>query len=448
MFNESFNFNLRIAIQALAGNKLRSMLTALGVIFGVAAVITMLAIGAGAQKELLEQMKLVGANNIVVTAKIPENKGSDESTAGKQEQKKMSTGLSLTDVTSISEVVPQIETINPEVVKDSWLMREGIRKQGKIVGVGLEYFTLTDFKLESGEFFSEFQQSHGEPVCVVGNSIKIKFFKGGNPIGKYIKCGENWLKVVGLLENRSISENSIKSLGIRDYNLDVYIPVKAMLLRYQNRSLITKSMLEKAAGANEDENAKPEEDNTPKNYNQIDRITVQLFPGSNMQEAAEVVSRLLQRRHAGVVDFEVSIPEMLIKQQQKTKDIFNFVLGAIAGISLLVGGIGIMNIMLASVLERTKEIGIRRAIGATQKDVVQQFLLEAVLLSLGGAIIGLLLGLSMSWIVDRFAGIETVVSWWSVVLSMAVSVTVGLVFGITPAKRAAELDPVEALRWE
>jgi putative ABC transport system permease protein len=443
---ESFNFNLRLALQALAANKLRSMLTALGVIFGVAAVITMLAIGAGAQKELLDQMKLVGANNIVVSAKLKtaeEQVSQDE----KSSLKKFSNGLSLTDLQAIQAVLPNWVFVNPEVVKDSWTMREGIRKQSKLVGVDNSYFDLTDFRLENGSFFNAFQQTHGEPVCVVGSEIKAKFFKGANPVGKYIKSGENWLKVVGVLKPRTISENSIKSLGIRDFNLDVYIPIKTMLLRYQNRSLITKSMIEKAAGEeSEEEETQPQSKDN--NYHQLDKITIQLKAGTNMQEAAEVVSKLLERRHGGVVDFEVSIPELLIRQQQKTKDIFNFVLGAIAGISLLVGGIGIMNIMLASVLERTKEIGVRRAIGAKQNDVVQQFLLEAVLLSLGGALIGLALGISMSWLVDKFAGIETIISWWSVVLSMAVSVAVGLIFGITPASRASKLDPVEALRYE
>lgn len=443
---ESFNFNLRLAIQALSANKLRSMLTALGVIFGVAAVITMLAIGAGAQKELLDQMKLVGANNIVVLAKVKttaEMEGEEEKTS----QKKFSSGLSMNDLISIQSVLPNLVVANPEVVRDSWTMREGFRKQSKLVGIDNSYFELTDFKLENGSFFNEYQLTHGEPVCVVGSKIKASFFKGANPVGKFIKSGENWLKVVGVLQARTISETSIKSLGIRDFNLDVYIPVKTMLLRYQNRSLITKSMIEKAAG---EESEEEDSDPIPKdnNYHQIDKITIQLKPGSSMQQSAEVVSKLLERRHGGVVDFEVSIPELLIKQQQKTKDIFNFVLGAIAGISLLVGGIGIMNIMLASVLERTKEIGVRRAIGAKQNDVVQQFLLEAVLLSLGGALIGLALGISMSWLIDQFAGIETIISWWSVVLSMAVSVAVGLIFGITPASRASKLDPVEALRYE
>ena len=443
---ESFNFNLRLALQALSANKLRSMLTALGVIFGVAAVITMLAIGAGAQKELLDQMKLVGANNIVVSAKINSEEEKDEQDS-KSAVKKFSNGLNLSDLQAIQSVLPSWIFINPEVVKESWTMREGIRKQSKLVGIENSYFALTDFKLEYGNFFSNYQQTHGEPVCVVGNEVKAKFFKGSNPVGKYLKSGDNWLKVVGVLHKRTISENSIKSLGIRDYNLDVYIPVKTMLLRYQNRSLITKGMIERAAGVASEEEEAPQAA-VDRNYHQLDKITIQLPNNANMQEAAEIVSKLLERRHGGVVDFEVSIPELLIKQQQKTKDIFNFVLGAIAGISLLVGGIGIMNIMLASVLERTKEIGVRRAIGAKQNDVVQQFLLEAILLSLGGAIIGLVLGISMSWLVDTFAGIETIISWWSIVLSIAVSVAVGIIFGITPASRAAQLDPVEALRYE
>jgi putative ABC transport system permease protein len=167
-----------------------------------------------------------------------------------------------------------------------------------------------------------------------------------------------------------------------------------------------------------------------------------------MNAASVFIERMLTRRHNGQKDFKVSIPEMLVKQQQRTKDIFNIVLGAIAGISLLVGGIGIMNIMLASVLERTKEIGIRQSMGATRQDIVQQFLFESTLISLGGGLAGIILGLTLSVLITKLAGIATIISPWSIIISFAVSAMTGLIFGITPAKNAAAQDPIKSLRYE
>jgi len=233
------------------------------------------------------------------------------------------------------------------------------------------------------------------------------------------------------------------NLGIRDYNFDIYIPLKTMLLRYTNRSLVTKASIERAQSDNSDDNT-PKEQNT----NQLDRLVIRINNADLMQASAEVISRLINRRHNGVTDYEITLPEALLRQQQRTKDTFNLVLGFIAGISLLVGGIGIMNIMLASVLERIKEIGIRRSLGATKKDIAQQFIFEAMLISLAGGLIGIALGVLLSYLISTFANISTLISGWSVLLSFAVAAITGLVFGITPAKRAAEKDPIDSLRYE
>ena len=250
------------------------------------------------------------------------------------------------------------------------------------------------------------------------------------------------------MKNKAISDKAISDLGIRDFNLDVFAPIKTVLIRYKNRALVTEGMVNQGQTIDFGGMEVNYEKTAKENYHQIDRLVVSVEETRVLASTASVIKRLLERRHHGVIDFEISIPEMLLKQQQKTKDIFNIVLGAIASISLLIGGIGIMNIMLASVLERIKEIGIRLSIGAKKDDVIQQFLFEAVLISVSGGLIGVFLGIAISVILDRFFDIQTIVSGLSVVVSFIVAASVGLVFGIMPAKRAAEQDPVVSLRYE
>ncbi|NEQ55810.1 MAG: FtsX-like permease family protein, partial [Leptolyngbya sp. SIO3F4] len=255
-----------------------------------------------------------------------------------------------------------------------------------------------------------------------------------------------WLTIVGVLEERLVSENTISKLGIRDFNMDVYTPFKTVLIRYKNRSLVTKIALQKAA---QDRRRNRNSDSqAPVNYHQLDRLVIQIKDTEKLAASADIIARMLERRHYGLVDYEITIPELLLKQQQRTKDIFNIVLGAIAGISLIVGGIGIMNIMLASVLERIKEIGLRISLGAKRIDIVLQFLFEAVLISLTGGLLGVILGVSFAYLIASIADIPTIVSVSSIAVSFLVAASVGLIFGITPAKRAAEQDPISCLRYE
>jgi putative ABC transport system permease protein len=455
MLSERVLANLYIAIEAVFANKMRSILTALGIIFGVAAVIAMLAIGNGAQSEILEQIRLVGVNNIVIEPIIEQTEENlAESSSTGKEKKKFSPGLTLKDVEAINDIVPAVQRLSPEIVLETYLIKNGIRRSAKLVGVEPNYFELSAFELSKGKMFNDQQLVKGAPVCIIGKSIQTKFFATENPIGKTIKCGANWLTVIGILEERIISESSIAKLGIRDFNMDVYTPIKTVLIRYENRDLVTKSMLDKSStisrgrffvvSAEEDD----DEAAAPVNYHQLDKLVVQVAETEMLNPIAEIISRVLERRHYEVIDFQITIPELLLKQQQRTNQIFNFVLGAIAGISLLVGGIGIMNIMLASVMERIKEIGLRLALGAKKEDIIIQFLFEAVMISITGGLIGIILGVALALFVARFAEIPTIVTFTSVLLSFGVAATVGLIFGITPAKRAASQDPITSLRYE
>ena len=446
--------NMFIAIDAVIANKLRSLLTALGIIFGVAAVIAMLAIGNGAQQEILNQIKLVGVNNIVIKPIIEQKEEKIEEKVGKKDKKKFSPGLTVRDVKSIQSTIPGLTKLSPEIILDTYVIREGLRRSAKLVGVEPTYFDIFNFELSDGQRFNDEQRRVGSPVCIIGHGIRTKFFPTENPIGKSIKIGPHWLTIVGVLAERAVSTTSISKLGIRDFNMDVYAPLQTILIRYKNRDMITAEGIRQAAMKgrgmvfNNNNAASSETEEQKKNYHQLDRLVIQVDETEKLQATAEVVSRLLQRRHYEVVDYEIEIPELLLKQQQRTNDIFNYVLGAIAGISLLVGGIGIMNIMLASVLERIKEIGLRLSIGAKKSDVVQQFLFEAIMISISGGLIGVILGITMAYIVSTVADIPTIISFSSILLSFGVAATVGLVFGIAPARKAASQDPITSLRYE
>ncbi len=446
--------NLYIAIDAVIANKVRSLLTALGIIFGVAAVIAMLAIGNGAQEEILNQIKLVGVNNIVVKPIVEQKEEKLTEQTGKKDKQKFSPGLTVRDVSSIKATIPGLMRLSPEIILNTHVIRNGIRRSSKLVGVEPSYFEIYDFQLAEGRMFSPDQIRIGAPVCIIGSAVKSRFFPTEDAIGKSIKVGPHWLTIVGIMHERLVSQASISKLGIRDFNMDVYAPLQSVLIRYENRDLITAEALRLVAMRSRgmfvsaNSNTTEESEADKKNYHQLDRLVIQVEETSKMQSTAEILSRLLARKHYEVVDFEIEIPELLLKQQQRTNDIFNYVLGAIAGISLLVGGIGIMNIMLASVLERIKEIGLRLSIGAQKSDVIQQFLFEAVMISVSGGIIGVILGVSMAFIVSAFAGIPTIVTFTSILLSFGVAATVGLIFGIAPARRAANQDPIASLRYE
>jgi putative ABC transport system permease protein len=444
-------FGMRTALEAVEHNKLRASLTSLGILFGVASVIAMLAIGKGAEAEILAQMRLLGSNNVMITPLVEQKEGPAKE-EDQKEVKKYTPGLTYADAKAIPGVLPSVEATSAEVVLNSSITREGHRRSGKLVGVDTSYFRLTNLELGSGDWFTPLQVERGLPVAIIGHGVRSRFFTTENPIGRPIKVGETWLSVVGVLADRRVSNETAQRLGIRDANMDVYIPVHTMLLRFRNRALLTQRDIELAARPGQfvtaDSSESEEQRQERTNRNQLDRIIVRVADSRMVPGVASVLQRMLARRHNGVIDFEITVPELLLRQEQRTKTIFNVVLGAIASISLVVGGIGIMNIMLASVLERIREIGVRRAVGATRHDILFQFLSEAVLISVAGGLAGIVVGTGLSSGIEKLAGIKTIVSVLSVVIAFGVSLSVGLAFGIVPAYRAARQDPVVCLRYE
>ncbi len=445
-------FSMRTAVEAVQHNKLRAALTSLGILFGVASVIAMLAIGKGAEREILEQMRLLGSNNIMITPLVEQHEGPADDQPEKKVTK-FSPGLTYADAQAIARVVPGVEVTSGEVVLNTSLTREGRRRSGKVVGVDTTYFRLTNLALVAGAGFTPPQVDWGLPVAIIGHGVRTRFFTTEDPIGRPLKVGETWVTVVGVLQDRRLTQQTAQRLGIRDANMDVYVPVRTVLVRFRNRAQITQRDIEQASRevtvtTNDEAQESEQQREERTNRNQLDRIIVRVTESRYMSSVADVLQRMLARRHNTVVDFEITVPELLLRQEQRTKTIFNVVLGAIASISLVVGGIGIMNIMLASVLERIREIGVRRAMGATQKDILFQFLSEAVLISVAGGVAGILAGAGISIGIERFAGITTIVSSLSVFVAFGVSFTVGIAFGIVPAYRAARQDPVDCLRYE
>ena len=448
------SFAFRTAVEAVGHNKARAALTSLGILFGVASVIAMLAIGKGAEQEILAQMRLLGTNNIIVTPLIEQKEEAvkDDKAAA---PKKFTPGLRYADAQAIRTTVPDVDASSAEIVLNTLITREGRHRSAKIVGVDTSYFRIMNLRIAEGGAFTTDQMVNGRLVAVIGHGVKSRFFTQVNPVGQRVKVGQNWLSVIGVLEDRTVSGQNAQRLGIRDANMDVYVPATTMLLRYRNRALVTQAEMEAASkreqgnsDTNAEDNLDPSVRAEQRNMNQLDRIIVRVNEARLVPSVADIVQRMLARRHNTVVDFEVTVPELLLKQEQRTRTIFNVVLGAIASISLIVGGIGIMNIMLASILERIKEIGVRRAMGATQRDIRLQFLAEAVLISMTGGVAGIVVGGGFSFAIERLAGIHTIVSLLSVVVAFGVSCSVGLAFGILPAHRAALQDPITCLRYE
>lgn len=429
---------LNISLNGLRSNKLRTGLTMLGIIFGVAAVIAMMSIGEGARQETLQQIELMGTNNIIIN-KVTVPISSTNSSAS------FSPGLTLQDANSIKELNPLVKNITPQRELLLQITYKSIIEEINVVGTTPDYLETFNTKLTSGSFFKSFHLDDYSNVCVIGPGIKEKFFKFEDPIKKNIKIGDLWFTIIGITSAKNVSAAGAAGLGLRNFNNDIYIPITTMmykLSKFEEDPTQTRQRRGMIIIGGDENKAKVVDRNS------VDQLTINVYNSDLLKEAAHLTERILERRHYGVKDYSIILPEQLLEQKQKTQRIFNIVMGAIAGISLLVGGIGIMNIMLANILERTREIGVRRAVGATRNDVLQQFIFEAIIISIIGGLIGVVLGFILTSLISTYAEWNTIISPFSVFLAFIVSVATGLIFGIYPAKKAAEKSPIESLRYE
>ncbi|HEX4963689.1 MAG TPA: ABC transporter permease [Thermoanaerobaculia bacterium] len=417
----------RSALDNLAAHKLRSALTMLGMIFGVGAVIAMMSIGAGAERQALASIERLGLRNVLVRAKTLKD---DEA----QEVRQKSLGVSSRDAAAIAEAVPGVELVAPRIRVDPYkvLSANGKSDGAAAYGVSPRHRELAHLQVAEGRFLDEMDDATHAQVCVVGPSVRRDLFGYGPAVGQLVKVDEVWLEVVGVLSDDSAPPPGAGAPGSAAGSpggegtatgataREIYLPVSTAERKFEHPAL-----------------ASP-----------LDEIVVRLKPGVGGAETSSSIRELLDRLHAGASDYELVVPEALLAESRRTQRLFNMVMGAIAGISLLVGGIGIMNIMLATVLERTREIGVRRAVGARSVDIRFQFIVESFAISVIGGVTGIVAGLALARGVAALAGWETIVTGSSILLSTGVAMAVGLASGIYPASRAASLDPIEALRYE
>jgi len=399
---------------SLGRHKLRSFLTMLGMIFGVGAVIAMLSIGAGAQEESLRAIANLGIRNIIIQAK-------EFKTEELRQIRTESLGVSMRDVEALENVLkPKPLITASRVIKTYQISSEAGRSDSRVLGVSNAYPEIQNLSIRQGSFFNEQEERDNAQVCVLGMAARQKLFGFEEAVGKQIKINDVWMTVVGVLSDAAVEKQEFEGVKVQNPNNDIFIPITTSLRKFEVASV----------------------------ENELNEIIIKIDESANIKEQAATINNLMSVMHRYVDDYSIVVPEKLLEQNQKTQDIFNIVMGAIASISLLVGGIGIMNIMLASVLERTSEIGLRRAIGARKVDIRVQFIAEAVAISFAGGLIGIVLGYGISEAVAIFSGWSTIVTASSVVLSFGVSSIIGLVFGIYPAVQASNLDPIECLRYE
>lgn len=426
---------LRICLDSLTGHKLRTMLTMLGVIFGVAAVIGMLSIGEGAKREALEQISILGINNIIVNARPPDVDLASEQALAR------SAGLSLQDGANIAQFTDLVLNVVPQRFEIFSKVYYGSNEAPvRVVSTIAEFVLSSSIEVERGRFITDQDNRSFAQVCVLGAKAKRQLFAFEDPLGKLIRIGELNFTVVGVMADKYIARGKVEGFELKNFNEDVYIPFNTAQKKIDRKKGSQSSGPWWRHSVKEEE----EEFNSPA----IDQLTITVTDLKYVGSVSRLVRQILNRRHHGVEDFEVVVPESLLRQTQKTQEIFNLVMGTIAGISLLVGGIGIMNIMLATVLERTREIGVRRAVGARRSDIVRQFLAEAVTICLSGCVVGVIIGVTLANVVSYYAGWPTIVSLFSIILSVGVSSAVGILFGFYPALMAARLDVIDSLRYE
>lgn len=410
-----FEENIRLAISGLLDHKFRSFLTMLGIIFGVASVIAMLSIGEGAKREAIAKYQDLGVNNIIVREKKLSDQELEEVRA------KFSPGLSLQDASVIKEIAPGVAKIASQAEMNTDVKFADKSIKSTVIGVTPEFLDMMNYQISKGDMIDQLQYDRRLRVCVIGMGVATTLFKKDDPIGQMVKIEDQWLEVVGVLASKTLFTETVGELAARDLNTDVYIPLSTFLTRFPRQNVLE---------------------------SQIQQITVQVENSNHLVESSKLIDEIVKRHHFNNEDYGIVIPYELLKQEEKERQIYNFLLGAIAAISLIVGGIGIMNIMLATVMERTREIGIRRSIGARKADIMSQFVTEAVVISITGGLIGVVLGVTLSLTVNLFTDVSTYVRAYSIFIAFAFSVIVGIAFGYLPAKNAANLKPVDSIRYE
>jgi putative ABC transport system permease protein len=406
--------DVALAAGNLWAQKTRTLLTAMGIIFGVGAVIGMLAIGAGARDESLRFIEQLGVRNLLIESRPA---ASDQEL---QQRRRSSPGLTERDVRILQGNVDDLDLISARrSLHPARVYPKASEDMPELFGVRPAYAAIHNWKLEEGAFFNKTQDDASVADCVLGEKAKVALLGYGPAVNKFVKVNDTWLRVVGVLSSQASSGSG--TAQSQDPNLVIYVPLNTFQYRFFQQGELK---------------------------DDLDGVDIRLKTGADSISAAKVVSAILSSTHHGVADFTVTIPAELLAEQQRSQSIFTYVMVAIAAISLLVGGIGIMNIVLATVLERTREIGVRRAIGARRGDIVRQFLLESVLISIGGGVVGIAFGYFLSWLIARAAEWHTIVTPASIVIAFGVSVAVGVIFGIYPARKASRIDPIEALRYE
>ena len=397
------------SLEALARYRLRTALSVLGVMLGVAAVIAMMSVSNGARVEALQQIEQLGLSNIIL-----------RSTAAAPRPGLADRVLLARDANAIKELIPLVRSVTPLIERYMWVSSPRDTQMAAVLGVEAGYGQVLDLMVRRGRFLAEPDVRAQARVCVLGAGVSRTLFGYRSPIGQRVRVGVDWYEVVGVLPDRTADARAIGTVAARDLNQVVVVPISALVGRSERFY-----------------SAYP-----------VNEVWIRLEDGGAVTEVGAIVDSTLSRLRQGLVDYEVVIPRELLNQRVRTQRTFSVVVGSVAVLSLLIGGIGIMNIMLASVLERTKEIGIRRTVGATRRDITLQFLTESLLMTVGGGTIGILLGIVIAYGITAYAEWATRLSVFSVFLAFSVSFVVGVVFGLYPAVKAARLNPIDAVRYE
>ncbi|GHC40995.1 ABC transporter permease [Roseibacillus persicicus] len=428
MLSSHFLNTVQLAVKSLLMHKLRSGLTMLGIIFGVCSVIAMLAIGEGASYEAQERIKRLGSENIIINSVKPPE---DNKQTSQQRNWSVEYGLTYKDVTRIQDTIPSIERVVPLRI-----IRENIRfdrnqESGQVIGTLPSYREVQSIDLVAGRFLSPTDELNKRTVCVITHNLARQLFPYQDPLESTVRVDDTYYQVIGIVNETGTAEQRPQGQESEGQAIDnnIYIPLSAARTRF-GETLITRT-----SGSFNSERV------------ELHRLIIKMKDSPSVIVGEAQIQHLMNHFHEKN-DFELIVPLQLLREAEATKKMFNIVLGSIAAISLLVGGIGIMNIMLATVTERTREIGIRRALGATRKDIITQFLIETIVLSVGGGIIGVILGIIVPIGVEFFTEMQTIITLWSVLLAFGISGLTGVIFGLYPASQAAKLDPIDALRQE